>query len=345
MQRYKTIFSSFHTIYRLSSSLVDLKSFLVGVSRLYRHLFKANKVILLCKNDNQNFMKVCLEDKRQYIKKGGISILNHTEREILAQNREIIFNNRLIYPFIFTEVLGAVYLKRKSKIKDFNEIEKRWFLALSEEVSISLKNFILYREQQRIMFNYVKLMTKFLNQHIPTSYLHQKLIFRLINTIGKAMKLPKNEILTLERAALLHDAGKIQVPSKLLKKETPLTEEEFKLISKHPRKGVELFKNLQLLKPAIPIILHHHERYDGRGYPAKLKKEKIPLGSRILSVLDTFDAMYFGRPYKKKRSLKDIENEFKKQKGKQFDPKVVDIFLQILKRKSIHKYLKIAPKI
>ncbi|MBP7088182.1 MAG: HD domain-containing protein [Candidatus Omnitrophica bacterium] len=341
MQRYKTIFSSFHTIYRLSTSLVDLRSFLVGISRLYRHLFKADKVILICKNiDNQGFIKVYLEDKRQCIKRGGISILNHTEREILSQNREIIFNNRLIYPFIFTEVLGAIYLKRKSKFKDFNEIEKKWFLALSEEVSISLKNFLLYREQQKIMFNYVKLMTKFLNQHIPTSYLHQKLVSRLINTMGKAMKLPKNEILTLERAALLHDAGKIQVPSKLLKKEKPLTEEEFKLISKHPRKGVELFKNLQLLRPAIPIILHHHERYDGRGYPAKLKKEKIPLGSRILSVLDTFDAMYFGRPYKKRRSLKDIENEFKKQKGKQFDPKIVDIFLRILKRKSIHKYLK-----
>jgi HD-GYP domain-containing protein (c-di-GMP phosphodiesterase class II) len=345
MQKYKTIFSSFHTLYRLSTTLVDLKSFIVGVCRLYRGLFKADSVVMVCKNvDAQRFIKVHLEHKKHYIKNGGISILSTIEREILSQNREIIFNNRLIYPFTFNETLGAIYLKRKSKAKDFNETEKRWFLALSEEVTISLKNFSLYREQQKIMFNYVKLITKFLNQYIPTSHLHKKLIFRLITALGKAMRLSKIEIETLERAALLHDAGKIQVPPKLLKKDKPLTDEEFKLISKHPRKGAELFKNLQLLRPVIPIILHHHERYDGRGYPAKLKKDKIPLGSRILSLLDTFDAMYFGRPYKRKRSLKYIVNEFKRQKGKQFDPKIVDTFLKMLKRKSIRKHLRFSQK-
>ena len=155
-----------------------------------------------------------------------------------------------------------------------------------------------------------------------------------------AMRLSELEVKSLEHASLLHDVGKMQVPSKLLKKQQPLTDKEFKLIAKHPRKGVELFKNLEILKPAIPIILHHHERYDGKGYPSKLKKDQIPLASRILSVLDTFDAMYFGRPYRRKRRLKEIEKEFKQQRGKQFDPKVVDVFLSILKRKSIQKYLK-----
>ena len=147
------------------------------------------------------------------------------------------------------------------------------------------------------------------------------------------------EIKSLRHAALLHDAGKIKLPSHLLKKQKPLTEEEYKLIEKHPQKGVELFRNLEILKPAIPIILHHHERFDGQGYPSKLKKDKIPLGSRILSILDTFDAMYFGRPYKDRDDLEKIEDEFRKQKGKQFDPKIVDTFLRILKRKSIRKHL------
>jgi len=194
------------------------------------------------------------------------------------------------------------------------------------------------------MLNYVNSLTKFLNQYVPTSYLHTKTMLRLIKAMGKAMHLSEIETKALVNASLLHDAGKMQVPSKLLKKQKPLTDEEFKLITKHPRKGVELIKNLEILKPAIPIILHHHERYDGQGYPSKLKKDKIPLGSRILSVLDSFDAMFFGRPYRKGRSLEEVEYELKKQKGKQFDPKIVDVFLRILKRKTIREYLKSPPR-
>lgn len=271
-------------------------------------------------------------------------MLTHIEKEILKQEKEILFSNRLIYPFIFNTTLGAIYVKRDWRAKNFDETEKRWFLSLCEEVSIGLKFFDIYQEQQKIILNYIKSLSKFLNQYVPTSYLHTKPMFQLIKTIGKAMKLSETETQSLVHAALLHDAGKIQVPSELLKQQRPLTAEEFKLIAKHPRKGVEFFKNLEILKPAIPIILHHHERYDGEGYPSKLKKEEIQLASRILAVLDSFDAMYFGRPYRAKRSLKEIEEEFKSQKGKQFDTKVVDAFLRILKRKNIQHYLKSPPK-
>ena len=156
------------------------------------------------------------------------------------------------------------------------------------------------------------------------------------------MRLSENRTKTIEYASLLHDAGKIQLPSKLLKTQRPLTNEEFKLIMKHPRKGVELIKNLDLLRPAIPIILHHHEKFDGQGYPSKLKKEEIPIGSRILAVLDAFDAMYFGRPYRKKKDLDEIKRELKKEAGKQFDPKVIEAFLKVLRRKDIQKHLNIS---
>lgn len=341
MTRYKTIFSSYHTVYRFITTFGDLTNFTNGICRLYQNVFKANKVVMVCRNiPSQGFLKICLENKKQYVKKGSVSILTRIEREILKQEKEMIFNNRLIYPFIFNETLGAIYVRRESKLKNFNETEKKWFLSLCEEVSIGLKMFDLYHEQQKLVFNYIKTLSNFLNQYVPTSYLHIQPMFRLIKALGRAMKLSKVEIKSLEQAALLHDAGKLQVPSQLLRKQKPLTDEEFKLITKHPRKGVELIKNLELLKPVIPIILHHHEHYDGTGYPSKLKKENIPFASRILSVLDTFDAMYFGRPYRKRRSLNEIKQELKYQKGKQFDPKIVDIFLKILERKDIQKYLK-----
>ncbi len=344
MKKYSNIFQSFHTIYRLTTTLDDLKSFMAGICRLYKNVFKADKVAMVCKNVGlQSYVKVRLEGKTQIVKKGTKTILTKIEKEILKQEKEIVFQNRLICPFIFNETLGAIYVKRDSKSKYFDEIEKRWFSSLCEEVSIGLKIFILYREQQKIMVNYIKSLSNLLNQYVPTSYLHTKAMFKLIKAMSKALRLSEVETESLERASLLHDAGKIQVPSKLLKKQKPLTDEEFKLIAKHPRKGVELIKDLEALKPALPIILHHHERYDGKGYPSGLKKEKIPLGSRILSVLDSFDAMYFGRPYKKRRPLEEIEQEFRRQKGKQFDPKVVDTFLRLLKRKNIRKSLK-APR-
>ncbi|HIE36348.1 MAG TPA: HD domain-containing protein [Candidatus Omnitrophica bacterium] len=341
MKKYRTIFSAFHVIYRLITTSIDIKSFLIGIAKVYKNAFKADRVVLVYKNINSYpFIKVRLDENRQDIKKGGLSILTSREREILIQEEEIVFGNRLIYPFNFFDTLGAIYIRRRKQKETFTELEKKWFLSLCEEVSIGLKIFNLYREERKIIINYIKSLTRLLDQFVPTSSLHPKSALRLIRALGKEMKLSKTEISSLEYASLLHDAGKIQLPSKILKKQKPLTEKEFKVIMKHPKKGVELIKDLDILKPIIPIILHHHERFDGKGYPSRLKKGQIPLGSRILSIIDAFDAMYFGRPYKKKKSLREIEEELRKQMGKQFDPKVVTAFLKILRRKDIRKYLR-----
>lgn len=340
MRKYSAIFSSFHTIYRLITTSSNIKNFAVGVCRVYKNVLKVNTVVLICKNvDAHRFMKIRVQLDKQYVKVGGISILTQRERALLEQGKEIIAANRIVYPFGFGDSLGIVYIKRKKRSDDFNELERRWFLSLSEEISIGLKIFHLYREEHRIMINYIKSLTKLLQQHVPTSSLHAKCIFRLIKILGKELKLSEIEIKSLEYAALLHDAGKLELPIDILKKQKPLTDEEYKLIMKHPRQGVELIKNLEVLKPAVPIILHHHERYDGKGYPYKLRKEQIPIGARILAVVDAFDAMYFGRPYKKRKYLNEIEEEFKKQMGKQFDPKIIIVFLKIMRRNDIRSYL------
>ncbi|MBU0693419.1 MAG: HD domain-containing protein [Candidatus Omnitrophica bacterium] len=341
MKRYKDIFSTFHAMYRLISTSPDMKNFISGISRLYKKVFDADEVVIICKNvDFYGFMKFRLKDKKQFIKKGGVSIITRGERSALIKSKEILLDNKFFYPFTFEDTLGTIYLRRKSKNKHFNELEKKLFLSISEEVSVGLKIFNLYYEEKRMMINYIKSLTQLLERHVPTSYLHTKNIFRLLKAMGKKMRLSEVEIRSLEHACLLHDAGKIQLPSKLLRKQKPLTGKEFKLIMKHPRKGVELIKDSKVLKPVIPIILHHHERYDGKGYPYKLKKEQIPLGSRILAVIDTFDAMYFGRPYRKRKNLKEVLSELEKQKGRQFDPKVVEIFLQVVKRENTKKYLR-----
>ena len=345
MKKYKTIFSAYHTLYRLTTTITDLHSFSFGVCRVFRNVFKADKVVMVCKIANSsNFLKVRIENKKYFVKKGGKSILNRIEKELLEQEKEMIFPNRLIAPFVFTEVLGGIYVRRGSKVNNFEEIEYRWFISLCEKVSLGLKIVNLYQEQEKIMINYIKSLSQLLSKYVPTSQLHTKVITSLIKALGRMMKLSEVELKSLHNATLLHDAGKLELPHRILKKQKPLTNEELALIVKHPKKGVELLKNLNILKPAIPIILHHHERYDGKGYPSRLKKDKIPLGSRILAILDTFDAMYFGRPYKKECSLEEVVLELKKQKNKQFDPKITDIFLKVLKQKNIQKQLKLLPR-
>ena len=340
MRKYKTVFSSFHTLYRLTTTLSDPNNFAVGITKLYKNIFRAQKAIVVCKIYNShNFVKVTLEDKNHTVKKGSSSILTKRERELLKQNREIISDSRMIYPFIFVDTLGAVYIKRKTKSDIFDDLDKKWFVSLSEQVSIYLKIFSLYREQRRMMVNYIKSLSNLLNSYVPTSHLHIKSFSMLVHALGREMKLTKSEIESLEYASILHDAGKLQMSPKLLEKRHPLTDKEYDIIRKHPKESINLIKDLAVLKPVAHIILHHHERYDGTGYPSRLKKDNIPLGARVMSVMDAFDAMFFGRPYKKRAELKDIEVEFKKQAGKQFDPKIVRIFLKVLKNKRIRKYL------
>lgn len=337
MKRYKTIFYSFHTLFRLITTSTDMSNFIIGASRIYKNVFCADKVMIVCRNlDSKGLIKISLEEDKQFVKKGGLSILARYERDILAQEKSVLLSKRMVYPFCFSSTLGMVYLRRNPGKEVFNEMEKKWFLSFSEEVTMSLKIFNLYREQKKMLIGYMEVLTKYLEQY---NTVHTQIIIRLIRAVGKKMNLSELETKSLEYASLLHDAGEIQVPSKILRKEKPLTEEEFKIIMKHPRKGVKLIKDLDILRPVVPIILHHHERFDGRGYPSKLKNKQIPLGARVLSIIDSFDAMFFGRPYKKRMPLEIIETELKKQKANQFDPKIVDIFLKILKRKDIRKYL------
>ena len=340
VKKYKTIFSAFHTVYRLTTTSSNIKNFITGMCRLYKNSFKAEKVVMVYKNPyTHQFIKIRMENHTQHIKRGGKSILTNREKEILIQGSEMMLDSRLIYPLIFSDSMGVIYIKRSPKQEAFSDLEKKWFLSISEEFTTGLKIFNLIQEEKRLIFNHVRSLTNFLNQYVPTSSFHPKIAARLLKIMAKEFRFSETETKSLEYASLLHDAGKIELPPALLSKHKPLTDEEFKVIMKHPRQGVKYIKDMDLLKPAIPTILHHHERWDGKGYPSGMKKEQIPLTARILSIIDAFDAMYYGRPYKERISLEEIEIELKKQRGKQFDPKVVDTLLKVLKRKSIKKFL------
>lgn len=149
--------------------------------------------------------------------------------------------------------------------------------------------------------------------------------------IGKYLNLPEKDLKTLQIGGLFHDIGKIGIPDSILLKDSKLTSDEYSEIKNHPSIGAHILSNASIFKEIVPIVKHHHERYDGLGYPAKLKGDSIPLLARITAVADAFDAMTSRRTYRNSLPIDIVKNELEKNKGTQFDPKIADVFLDILK--------------
>ena len=148
--------------------------------------------------------------------------------------------------------------------------------------------------------------------------------------IGKYLGLSEEDLHTLKVGGLFHDVGKIGIPDAILLKPGKLTNDEYSEIKNHPAIGVHILSNAKIFAEIIPIVKHHHERYDGFGYPSNLKGEDIPYFARIAAVADTFDAMTSRRTYRDSLGLDIVKDEINKNKGIQFDPQIADIFLNIL---------------
>ncbi len=149
--------------------------------------------------------------------------------------------------------------------------------------------------------------------------------------IGKKLNLNESDIKLLQIGGLFHDVGKIGVPDSILQKNAKLTDDEYSEIKNHPSIGAHILSTASIFKDIIPIVKHHHERYDGKGYPGKLKGEEIPYLARIAAVADAFDAMTSRRVYRNSLPINTVIEEIEDNKGTQFDPQIADAFLDILK--------------
>ena len=148
--------------------------------------------------------------------------------------------------------------------------------------------------------------------------------------IGKKMELSDKDIKTLKIGGLFHDIGKIGVPDSILLKESKLTDDEYSEIKNHPSIGAHILSTATIFQDIIPIVKHHHEKFNGTGYPGKLVGEEIPFLARITAVADSFDAMTSKRTYRDSLPMDIVRNEIERCKGTQFDPKIADVFLSIL---------------
>jgi len=158
---------------------------------------------------------------------------------------------------------------------------------------------------------------------------HTKRVTAFTIAIARAMGLPREQIAVIARGAFLHDIGKMAIPDKILNKPAKLTPDETVIMQEHAYHGYQMLKKIPFLVEASDIVYSHQERFDGTGYPRGLKGEEIPLGARIFSVADTLDAITSDRVYRPAQSLAAARAEIEKWSGRQFDPQVVKIFLEI----------------
>lgn len=160
---------------------------------------------------------------------------------------------------------------------------------------------------------------------------HSHRVMEYSVSIAKQLKMREKDLEHLKTAALLHDIGKIGISDAILHKRYKLSDDEYAIIKTHPEIGCSIIGSINSFKNIVPSVYHHHERFDGKGYPAGLKGEEIPLNSRIIAIADTFDAMTSNRSYREAQSLEKALSELERSKETQLDPYITEIFIEILK--------------
>lgn len=209
-----------------------------------------------------------------------------------------------------------------------------WLIVLIVVIILSLqirKYRILHERDKKIIDESIETFTGFIDAKDPYTNGHSKRVAIYTRLIAERLGFTGEELERMYYIGLLHDCGKIGVPDNILGKAGKLTDEEFEIIKSHTVRGGEILTRFKSLDDAFEGALHHHERYDGKGYPDGLKGEEIPLIARIICVADSFDAMNSNRVYRKKISKEYIIDELENNKGTQFDPKIADVMLELIK--------------
>ncbi len=209
----------------------------------------------------------------------------------------------------------------------FDEKDSRLLEELSKSLSVGLQNARLKSRLQKSFHETVEVLTEAVTKKDRYTGGHTKRVAYYASLIAKYMDLTPEQSEMVRCAALLHDVGKIGIEDKILKKEGPLNDAEWLVMKTHPELGHEILSRMDGWRSAVDGAYCHHERWDGKGYPAGLKGEEIPLTARIVALADAYDAMVSNRPYRQGIAPEVAYEEIVRQKGTQFDPRVVDAFV------------------
>ena len=264
-------------------------------------------------------------------------IENVSKHPELSQVNYDYLRSCLAVPLIVRkQTIGILYLynKQTTKISPFAEFtaeELRMISSFSHQVGIAMENHRLYSDIHNIFLDYIKSIAAALDARDAYTHGHSRRVAEFSIGIGKELGLSEGELEFLELSATIHDIGKIGIGESVLNKPGKLTDEEFLIIKSHVVKGSKILEPMSRLRALMPGVRHHHEKYDGTGYPDGLKGDEIHLVARIISIADTYDAMTTSRVYRKGLPKEVAFKEIEKGAGTQFDPKLALAFVEFMR--------------
>jgi putative methionine-R-sulfoxide reductase with GAF domain len=227
--------------------------------------------------------------------------------------------------------LGVIEVLNKLDGSDFNESDIQVVVSVANTAAMAIENTKLHQTILDAYKSTISTLAAVIDAKDPYTHGHSQRVMEFSLLAGSSLCLPAEELETLEYASILHDIGKIVIDAQILNKPDSLTPPEWRIIREHPAIGANLLKKIPFLERASKLVLYHHERYDGKGYPDGLRGEEIPLGARIIAVADTFDTMTTDRSYRPAFSIDHTISELQKCAGTQFCPVAVEAFVSSLR--------------
>jgi putative nucleotidyltransferase with HDIG domain len=225
------------------------------------------------------------------------------------------------------QVLGCLFALDKVD-GEFDSVDSKLLNSIANESAIYLESAMLFEDVHGLMMGLLHSLTSAVDAKDAYTCGHSERVALVSRHLAQQMALADRDVEQIYMAGLLHDVGKIGVPEAVLQKTGKLTPEEFDQMKRHPQIGARILQDIKQMREIIPGVLHHHERYDGKGYPSGLAGEKIPLMGRVICLADCFDAMTSNRTYRKALPLEVALTEIRRCSGTQFDPRLAEYFLQ-----------------
>jgi len=225
--------------------------------------------------------------------------------------------------------VGVLNLNSREGHRPFSDYNVKFLTLLAGEAAVMLHNIDLFDSLETFYLEMVRTLARAVDSKDAYTHEHSERASNIARRLALELGLPTPMVRYVEYAALLHDIGKIGIDEAILLKPGKLTAEEYEIMKKHPMIGHQILSPVKFLGPVAQMVLHHQEWYNGQGYPEGLKGEDIPLGARIVAIIDAWDAMTSDRPYRKALPREVAVGELKRGAGTQFDPKIVEIFLSL----------------
>ncbi len=271
------------------------------------------------------------------LKKNAPVILESSDPYLMDEVKKSLFldivNSICIQPLrVVDEFVGLLILaeERKKSREPFDANKLQLISLISDQAASALRRARLHEQLEETFIETVISLANAVDARDSYTQDHSQRMEIITEKVSGAIGFSESEIQDMQWAARLHDIGKIGMPDNILNKPGPLSDAEWLVMKKHPVIGSEILEPIKKMAKVSPIIRHHHERYDGNGYPDGLKGEEIPIGSRILTVVDSYIAITDNRIYRKARSHEEAIQELVLHSGRQFDPKIVDVFITII---------------